>query len=116
MSEPTPPGVSARSRHVEVLELLPRALRLVWATSPPLTVALAVLTVVGGLLPAGIALVGQKIVDGVLAAAETGLPADRAAALSWVAVEAGLVAALAGARRGLDVSQTCSGPATTPST
>jgi ATP-binding cassette subfamily B protein len=69
-------------------------------------VALAALTVVGGLLPAGIALVGQRIIDGVVLAAETGLAADQTTALSWIAVEAGLVALLAGTRRGLDVATT----------
>lgn len=103
------PSAPLRARFAETLEVLsntPRALRLVWHTSRGLTVLLAGLTVVGGLLPAGIALVGQKIVDGVLAAAASGASADQAAALGWIGVEAGLVAALAGTRRGIDLVTT----------
>ena len=46
-----------------------RALELVWTTSRPLTIALAALTLVAGLLPAAIAWVGAQIVDAVVAAA-----------------------------------------------
>lgn len=80
-----------------------RAVRLVWQTSPRLTIALALLTLVAGILPAAVAYVGKLIVDGVVLALETGAAADREAALYWVAAEAGLVAALAGMRRGIEV-------------
>ena len=43
-----------------------RALDLVWTTSRPLTIALGLLTLVGGILPAVIAYIGQLIVDGVV--------------------------------------------------
>ncbi|MEC7946395.1 MAG: ABC transporter ATP-binding protein, partial [Myxococcota bacterium] len=102
-----PPPVSgplARAR--EVLELSARALQLVWTTSARLTVALGVLTLFGGLLPAGAAWVGQQIVDGVIEAAETGLAVDRHAALAWVAVEGAIVVALAGVRRAIVVCNT----------
>ena len=78
----------------------------VWKTSPALTLALGAFTPVGGLLPAAVAWVGQRIVDGVLQAAQSGLPADRHAVLLWVAAEGGLVVALAGTRRVLDVCNT----------
>ncbi len=45
-----------------------RALELVWSTSRPLTLWLGLLTLVGGLLPAGIAYVGALIIDAVVAA------------------------------------------------
>ena len=45
-----------------------RALALVWTTSRGLTITLAVLTLVAGVLPAVIAYIGQLIVDGVVAA------------------------------------------------
>ena len=111
MSPPaTPPVPSAslgpRARAREVGDLVGRALRLVWKTSPALTLALGAFTLVGGLLPAAVAWVGQRIVDGVLQAAQSGLPADRHAVLLWVAAEGGLVVALAGTRRVLDVCNT----------
>ena len=40
----------------------------VWSTSRPLTAALAALTLLAGMLPAGIAFVGAKIVDAVVKA------------------------------------------------
>ena len=49
-----------------------RALELVWTTRRSLTVALLVLTVVGGLVPAAIAWAGKSIVDGVVLAHATG--------------------------------------------
>src|SRR5450631_2086661 len=45
-----------------------RALELVWGTNPGLTVALAVLTLIAGILPAGVAYIGSLIVDAVVAA------------------------------------------------
>lgn len=85
-----------------------RALQLVWSTSRGLTFSLALLTLVAGLLPAGIAWTGAQIVDAVVAAAASvseGGAAELAAVFRWVAVEAVLVAALAGAQRGLSFSQ-----------
>jgi ATP-binding cassette subfamily B protein len=69
-------------------------LRLVWRSSPPQTVALAVLTLVGGLVPLGVAYAGKKIVDAVVAH-------DGHATLHWVLIELGLVIALALVQRGL---------------
>jgi ABC-type multidrug transport system fused ATPase/permease subunit len=90
-------------KYLAVFQYTGAATKLVWETSRGLTVALLALTVVGGLIPAGIAVVGKQIVDGVLLAAETGLEADRMTALMWVGVEGGLVMALAGCRRALEV-------------
>ncbi|MEM1414327.1 MAG: ABC transporter ATP-binding protein [Myxococcota bacterium] len=81
------------------------ALRLVWGTSRPLSVTLALLSIVAGVLPAGIAYVGKRIVDAVLLAGESGAVVDRDQALAWVAVELALVLAVAGAQRGLDTAQ-----------
>jgi len=75
-----------------------RALALVWQTSPRLTLVLAALTLVAGVLPAAVAYVGKLIVDAVVAA-------DQPQALKYVALEAGVVAVLAAAQRGLRVSQ-----------
>ena len=82
-----------------------RAVELVWSTNRRLTLAFGALTVVAGLLPAGVAYTGKLIVDGVLLAARTGLTEHRWDALGWVALEAGLVAGLAAVQRGLDVIQ-----------
>src|SRR5262245_59532529 len=83
-------------------------MELVWTTSRPLSVALALLTVVAGALPAGVAYVGALIVDAVVAAVNAA-PAGRAAiqnhALTLVLIEGLLVAALAGGQRGLSLCQ-----------
>ncbi|MFQ4139414.1 ABC transporter ATP-binding protein [Nodosilinea sp. PGN35] len=82
-----------------------RAIQLVWQTDWRLTVALGLLTLVAGLLPAAIAYVGKLIVDAVVVAAQSGLAADRQMALLYLGLEAGLVAGLAGARQGLGLCQ-----------
>jgi len=83
-----------------------RALELVWATSGRLTVALAILTLVAGVLPAAMAYVGALIIDAVLAAAQsakdTGL-ISMTRVFTLVAIEALVVAALAGAQRGISL-------------
>lgn len=92
-------------RYLAVYQYTWRAIRLVWSTNPRLTLAFGALTLVAGLLPAGVAYAGKLIVDGVVTAAASGLAEDRWRALTWVAVEAGLVAVLAAGQRGLDVGQ-----------
>lgn len=82
-----------------------RALQLVWATSRKLTVALASLTLVAGLLPPIVAWVGAQIVDAVLQTVDSGLLADERATLAWIGLEALLVISLAACRKGLDTSQ-----------
>lgn len=85
-----------------------RALVLVWSTSHALTIALGVLTLIAGLLPAGIAWVGAQIVDAVVAATQTvraGAAAPLATVWWWVALEAALVAAMAAAQRGISFCQ-----------
>ncbi len=85
-----------------------RALELVWSTSHALTIALGLLTLIAGLLPAGIAWVGAQIVDAVVSAAQTvrvGGAAPLSAMLWLVALEGALVAAMAGAQRGISFCQ-----------
>jgi ATP-binding cassette subfamily B protein len=74
----------------DVFRYTRHAITLVWETSRPLTIALALLTLAGGVLPAGVAWVGARIVDAVLA---------------WVALEGALVAALAAVQRGISTCQ-----------
>jgi ATP-binding cassette subfamily B protein len=85
-----------------------RAIVLVWQTHRGLTIALGLLTLAAGLLPAGVAYVGKLIVDAVVAALEAnrvGADPDVASVLKYVALEGGLVAAVAGAQRGIDYCQ-----------
>ncbi|NRB72055.1 MAG: ABC transporter ATP-binding protein [Xanthomonadales bacterium] len=83
-----------------------RALALVWSTNPGLTAVLAVLTLIAGLLPAAMAWVGALIIDAVVAAtaaaASSGTP-EMAQIFKLVALEAAIVAFLAGAQRGLSL-------------
>ena len=86
-----------------------RAIALVWSTHRGLTVTLGLLTVCAGVLPAAVAWVGQLFIDAVVAAVAA-YQADGAAdywpVLRLVAIEGALVAALAGAQRGIDFCQT----------
>ena len=109
-----PPGSAAGQGTLATLKALPdifqytrHALGLVWATSRRLTVALALLTLLAGLLPAGIAYVGALIVDAVVAAIAAGHDSgvDLSQVLGYVGLEAVLVAALAATQRGLSTCQ-----------
>ncbi len=109
-----PPNTAAENGAMATLRALPdvfrytrQALTLVWNTSKGLTVALAVLTLVAGVLPAAIAYVGALIVDAVVAAIaerQSGA-ADLTDVLGYVVLEGVLVAALAAAQRGLSSCQ-----------
>jgi len=70
-----------------------------------LTVAIAIFTLVSGLLPAAIAYVGKLIVDGVVLSARSGLIGDRNLALSYVGLEAIALIVLAASQKGLVVCQ-----------
>ena len=81
-----------------------RALELVWSTNHALTLALALLTLIAGILPASVAYVGSLIVDAVVSAMRGGgAGATRVAEL--VALEGALVAAIAAGQRGLSLCQ-----------
>jgi hypothetical protein len=82
-----------------------KALGLVWSTSRSLTIALAILTIAGGLLPSAIAYVGKLIVDSVVLANRSGLQIDRQHALTYVALEAVAIVLLAASQKGLVVCQ-----------
>jgi ATP-binding cassette subfamily B protein len=92
----------------EVFQYTRQALDLVWATSHRLTISLALLTLVAGILPAGIAYVGALIVDAVvaaIAAQHAGGLVDLTTVLGYVALEGGLVAVTAATQRGLSTCQ-----------
>jgi len=81
-----------------------RALELVWSTNRALTLALALLTLTAGILPASVAYVGSLIVDAVVAAIRSdGGTATRVVQL--VILEGILVAGIAAAQRGLSLCQ-----------
>ena len=80
-----------------------RALQLVWDTNKGLSAALGALTLVAGLLPAGVAWVGARIVDAVVRAMSG--THDPTNVLHFVVAEGLLVAALAATQRGLSLCQ-----------
>jgi ATP-binding cassette subfamily B protein len=85
-----------------------RALELVWTTNKGLSIGLALLTLVAGMLPAAIAYVGAQIVDAVIHAAELHRHLGKALfapVVKYVALEALLVAATSMAQRGISLSQ-----------
>ncbi len=78
------------------------AIRIVWNTSASLTLAMAVTTLVSGILPAAIASVGGMFVDAVSTAFQgNGLAAEEARSdvLRFVLIEAGLVILMTGAQK-----------------
>jgi ATP-binding cassette subfamily B protein len=81
-----------------------RALELVWTTSRPLTISLGLLTLIGGVLPAVIAYIGQLIVDGVVTASQAADP-DTRGVLILVSLEALVVIGVAATQRGISASQ-----------
>jgi len=95
-------------RTLSVFAYSRRALQLVWTTNRPLSLALGLLTLLSGVLPAGIAYVGALIVDAVVHAAavhrQSGV-ADYSRVLSFVLLEAGLMALTAFAQRGISLAQ-----------
>ena len=99
MSRPAPPPPPSRDlKHLpreflEVFRYGRKAMALVWQTSRPLSVWLAVLTASAGALPALVAWIGARIVDAVVHAAAT--HADVAPVLELVAWEGLAVALLA---------------------
>ncbi|QIR36679.1 ABC transporter ATP-binding protein [Tolypothrix sp. PCC 7910] len=82
-----------------------RAIGLVWTTSRALTIILATLTLVAGLLPAAIAYIGKLIVDAVVLSAQAGADGDISRPLMYVGLEAIAVIVLAGSQRGLTICQ-----------
>ena len=94
--ERTQPKRGLFTQFGESLQHTRMTLQLVWRSSPTMTVALAALTLVGALVPLGVAYVGKRIVDAVVAHSRQGT-------LRWVLVELALVAAMATVQRGLSL-------------
>ena len=99
---------SQRRSFLGVFRYSRRALELVWSTSRKLTIFLGILTLAAGVLPAGMAYVGALIIDAVVAASQVykdSGTADFQAVFSLVLLEGLVVAALAGAQRGISLCQ-----------
>ncbi len=84
-----------------------RAVNLVWTTNRTLTIILAILTLVAGLLPAAVAYIGKLIVDAVVETRNSTLQdnLNTSLPLMYVGFEAVAVALLAGSQRGLSIAQ-----------
>lgn len=87
-----------------------RAVSLVWTTSHSLTILLAILTLVAGLLPAAISYIGKLIVDAVVFASsqvnsDSNGVVNNSGALLYVGLEAIAVVLLAGSQRGITICQ-----------
>ena len=107
-SRPGPPPEATSRGFLGVFRYSRRAMDLVWTTNRRLTVALALLTLLAGVLPAAMAWVGALIIDAVVAATraaqDTGVT-SMTRIFILVAVEAVIVAALSGAQRGISLCQ-----------
>ncbi len=87
-------------RRLAILQFAARAFALVWSTNKRLTIGLAVATLFAGLIPGGIAWVGQHLIDAIVVAARAGSTAAQHDEVArWLAIEAALVVALAIAAR-----------------
>ncbi|BAZ69570.1 MAG: ABC transporter ATP-binding protein/permease [Pelatocladus maniniholoensis HA4357-MV3] len=86
-----------------------RAIALVWNTNHSLTIILATLTLVAGLLPAAVAYIGKLIVDAVVFASQNNTQTNdivnHSHPLIYVGIEAIAVALLAFSQRGLTICQ-----------
>jgi len=93
------------ARSLAVFRYSGRAIQLVWTTSKSLTLALAVSTLIAGLLPGAVAYFGKLIVDGVILASRSGIDSDRILTLGYVLLEALAVITIAATQRGTNVCQ-----------
>jgi ATP-binding cassette, subfamily B, bacterial len=103
------PGLLGRlGLNFGVLRYSRRAVALVWSTSRQLTLLLTFFTLAAGLLPAAAAWVGKLVIDAVVgqmgAASAGGSPAY-GPVLELVLLEAGIIALLGGAQRGIAACQ-----------
>jgi len=102
------PGPALARGFFGVFRYSRRALELVWTTSRPLTITLALLTLLAGALPAAVAYIGALIVDSVVGAIrihEASGVANYTEVLRYVGLEALIVALLAAAQRGISLCQ-----------
>ena len=99
---------SPLSRFLGVFRYSAFAMRIVWDTSAPLMIAMALTTLIVGLLPAAIASVGGLFVDavaGALGSAGAAAEVARSEALTFVYIEVGLVLLMTAAQQANTVCQ-----------
>ena len=99
---------SPLSRFLGVFRYSAVAMRIVWDTSAPLMIAMALTTLIVGLLPAAIASVGGLFVDavaGALGSAGAAAEVARSEALTFVYIEVGLVLLMTAAQQANTVCQ-----------
>ena len=99
---------SPLSRFLGVFRYSAVAMRIVWDTSAPLMIAMALTTLIVGLLPAAIASVGGLFVDavaGALGSAGAAAEVARSEALTFVYIEVGLVLLMTAAQHANTVCQ-----------
>ena len=98
MSHPSPshPAASGNpegfiKQFRDVFRYSPKALALVWDTSRGLMITVAVLTLLGGLLPGALAYVSKLIVDAIVLASETGQDADKTRVYQFITFGGGYI-------------------------
>ena len=99
---------SPLARFLGVFRYSAVAMRIVWDTSAPLMIAMALTTLIVGLLPAAIASVGGLFVDavaGALGSAGSAAEVARSEALTFVYIEVGLVLLMTAAQQANTVCQ-----------
>ena len=100
LQPPPPPQLWQLAREfLSVFRYGRRAMSLVWQTRPTLAVALGLLTLFSGVLPAGVAWVGARLVDAVVSASAS--HGSATPALHWVAWEGALIVLMALCTRSL---------------
>jgi len=100
LQPPPPPQLRQLAREfLSVFRYGRRAMALVWQTRPTLAIALGLLTLCSGVLPAGVAWVGARLVDAVVSAAAG--QGEATPALHWVAWEGLLIVLMALCTRSL---------------
>lgn len=87
-----------KDEELSLLQQGARGVLLVWETSPRLTLFMAALTVVAGIIPAGIAWIGKELIDAVVAGA-------RPDVIRYLIIEAAFVAILAAVNRAQSTAQ-----------
>jgi ATP-binding cassette subfamily B protein len=98
----------AVSRFLGVFRYSAVAMRIVWDTSAPLMIAMALTTLIVGLLPAAIASVGGLFVDavaGALGSSDVTADSAKSEALTFVYIEVGLVLLMTAAQQANTVCQ-----------
>jgi ATP-binding cassette, subfamily B, bacterial len=97
--------LQSASQTLSIFQYCGRAIALVWTTNRHLTLIIAFLTLIAGLLPAVVAYAGKLIVDAVVVAAQSSADRDRWVAFRYLGFEAIAVAILAGSKQGLALCQ-----------